>query len=62
MIWFEGFEGGDTYKNLRPLDFFVPEACAAFQLDGSPYPPVVYHYCIAGSSITCESAAPTAVK
>src|ERR1051326_2439329 len=28
--WFEGFEGGDKYKPVKPLDQFVPEACAAF--------------------------------
>src|SRR5581483_2015383 len=34
----------DQYAPLHPVDFFVPEACAALYLDGSPDPEVYYHY------------------
>ncbi len=43
-IYFD-WEGGDTFKALHPVDFFVPEACAAFNLDGSENPEIYYHYC-----------------
>jgi len=43
-IYFSG-EGGDKFKSLHPLDFFIEEACAALNLDGSDNPVVFYHYC-----------------
>lgn len=38
------FEEGDEFEPLHPLDFFVPEACAALYLDGAKNPEVYYHY------------------
>jgi len=44
--WFDDFEGGDKYKPVKPLDYFVPEACAAFYqaTGGTPQNTVYYHY------------------
>ena len=44
IIYFD-FEGGETFKLLHPIDFFVAEACAALYLDDSDNPGVYYHYC-----------------
>ena len=43
-IYFD-FDGGDEFKSLHPLDFFVNEACAALNLEDSDNPEVYYHYC-----------------
>lgn len=34
----------DPYRHLRPLDFFVEEACAALYAKGAADPEVYYHY------------------
>ena len=39
------WDDNDKYKLLHPLDFFVPEACAVLNLDGSDNPEVYFHYC-----------------
>ena len=39
------WDGNDKFKQLHPLDFFVPEACAALNLDSSDNPDVFFHYC-----------------
>jgi len=39
------WDDNDKYKQLHPLDFFVPEACAALNLEDSDNPDVYYHYC-----------------
>ena len=45
-VWYRDMEGGEKYRPVRPLDFFVEEACAALvQPDGQPLrDEVVYHY------------------
>lgn len=45
VIWFDEEWDDGRHKPLHPLDFFVPEACAALFLDGSDTPKVYYHYC-----------------
>ena len=45
MIWFDEDWDDKRFKPLHPMDFFVPEACAALYLDGSENPTVYYHYC-----------------
>ncbi|MEH1926896.1 hypothetical protein [Nostoc sp.] len=44
--WFEGSEGADEYKPVKPLDYFAPEACAAFYqtTEEIPLNTVYYHY------------------
>lgn len=43
-IWFE-FEGGERYKPVKPLDFFVEEACSALVLnDGTGIKPAIYYH------------------
>lgn len=45
ITWFDDFEGGDKYKAVKPLDCFVPEACAAFyQPTGQPPQNTVYYH------------------
>ena len=44
MIWFDEDWDDKRFKPLHPMDFFVPEACAALYLDGSENPTVYYHY------------------
>jgi len=46
ITWFEGIEEGDEYRSVKPLDHFIPEACAAFyQAPGeAPQNTVYYHY------------------
>jgi len=39
------WDNNHKYKQLHPLDFFVPEACAVLNLDGSDNPEVYFHYC-----------------
>lgn len=45
-VWFRDTEGGEQYKSVKPVDFFIEEACAALiQPDGEPMrDEVVYHY------------------
>lgn len=45
VIYFDEEWDDGKYKPVHPLDFFVPEACAALYLDGSGNPTVQYHYC-----------------
>lgn len=53
-IWFD-FEGGERFKRVLPVDFFVAEACAALypanpiDADGV-VPSVHFHYCGQGLS------------
>jgi hypothetical protein len=46
ITWFEGIEGGDEYRSVKPLDHFIPEACAAFYQgpEEAPQNTVYYHY------------------
>ena len=47
IIWFSEMAskpGEETFEQVVPFDFFVPEACAAFRKDESPLR-VHYHYC-----------------
>lgn len=37
------FEETSRFRSLHPIDFFIEEACAAFNLDGSENPQVYYH-------------------
>lgn len=39
------WDNNDKYKQLHPIDFFVPEACAVLNLDDSDKPEVYFHYC-----------------
>ncbi|MFE7618158.1 hypothetical protein [Streptomyces sp. NPDC057496] len=45
-IWFDGFEGGDRFRAVKPFDLYLPEACAAFlQEPGEPVQDTVhFHY------------------
>lgn len=44
--WFDDFEGGDRFRNVKPFDVYMPEACMAFiQEPGEiPQDDVYYHY------------------
>lgn len=44
--WFDDFEGGDRFKEVKPFDLFQPEACAAFcqKPEKSPQNEVYFHY------------------
>lgn len=44
--WFDDFEGGDRFRNVKPFDIFVEEECAAFlQEPGeAPQDGVYFHY------------------
>jgi len=42
QIW---FEEGDEFSQVKPFDFFVPEACAAFHPDAQGSWSVHFHYC-----------------
>jgi hypothetical protein len=44
--WFEDSEEGDEYKPVKPLDYFAPEACAAFyqMTEEIPLDTICYHY------------------
>ena len=44
-IWFDE-PGGDEHKDVKPLDFFAAEACAALQANGDDVrsPRIYYHY------------------
>lgn len=43
--WEESLDAEDTpeFEPLHPIDFFVPEACAALLLDGTKNPIVYFH-------------------
>ncbi len=43
VMWFDR-EGGDRFRSLLPFDFFVPEACMAFDASETPLR-VHFHYC-----------------
>jgi len=45
VMWFDEEWDEGRFKPLHPIDFFVPEACAAIFLDGNNEPKVYYHYC-----------------
>lgn len=47
ITWFDDLEEGDEYRLVKPVDFFVPEACTAFcqEKDQIPRNTVYYHYC-----------------
>jgi len=45
VIYFDEEWDDGRFKPVHPLDFFVPEACAALYLDGSGNPTIHYHYC-----------------
>lgn len=53
--WFSDLEGGDTYRPVKPFDYFQPEACAAFcQSPGQPPDQrVFYHYF--GEDLECTN-------
>jgi len=44
--WFDEFEGGERFKEVKPFDLFQPEACAAFSQkpDKAPQNEVYFHY------------------
>lgn len=45
-VWFDDFEGGGRFKDVKPFDVFIEEACAAFlwESGAAPEDTVVYHY------------------
>lgn len=45
-VWFDDFEGGDRFKDVKPFDVFAAEACAAFlwEPETAPKDTVHYHY------------------
>jgi len=45
QIWFNEDWDDKKFQPLHPIDYFVPEACAALYLDGSDNATVYYHYC-----------------
>lgn len=44
--WFDDFEGGDRFRNVKPFDLFVEEECAAFLQEPGEIPQdgVYFHY------------------
>lgn len=43
-VYFTSFEGGETFRFVHPLDFFVEEACHALVLQKDSFPTIHYHY------------------
>lgn len=44
--WYDDFEGGDRFRNVKPFDLFVEEECAAFLQEPGEVPQdgVYFHY------------------
>lgn len=42
--WFDDFEGGDRFRDVKPFDAFVAEACAAFLQDPGEVPQDHVHF------------------
>ncbi len=53
IVWFDTFEGGDEFINVKPFDFFINEGCAAFLMTSQPTEKQFVYFHELGQKLYC---------